>query len=191
MARAIVNTVSFQEVGSYLITASAVTPANYLYCDGSSLLRATYTELFAKIGTAHGAADGTHFNLPDCRGRFVRGQADGSANDPDRSTRTAMATGGATGDNVGSVQINATKKNGLSASAGNESAHTHIQSKAVGGGSLTRGYAVYMSSDGILPDTSAPTQAGTAHNHTITVGEGDNETRPLNINVRYYIRYQK
>jgi len=38
----------------------------YLLCDGRAVSRTTYDELFAKIGTAYGAGDGsTTFNLPD------------------------------------------------------------------------------------------------------------------------------
>lgn len=44
-------------------------PAGWLLRDGSSLLRTDYPDLFAVIGTTYGAADGTHFSLPDERGR--------------------------------------------------------------------------------------------------------------------------
>ena len=45
-------------------------PAGYFECDGSSLLRSAYPELFAAIGTLHGAADALHFNIPDHRARL-------------------------------------------------------------------------------------------------------------------------
>jgi len=48
-------------------------PGGWLLCDGSSLLRASYPALFAAIGTVHGAADGTHFSLPDLRDKFIVG----------------------------------------------------------------------------------------------------------------------
>lgn len=53
--------------------AGSTAPTGWLLCDGSSLLRATYPRLFSVIGTTYGAADGTHFNVPDCRGRFLIG----------------------------------------------------------------------------------------------------------------------
>ena len=40
-------------------------PAGYLLCNGASLVRASYAALFSAIGTIYGAADGSHFNLPD------------------------------------------------------------------------------------------------------------------------------
>lgn len=83
-------------------------PAGYLFCDGTSYLRTDYPTLFATIGTACGAADGTHFNVPDKRGYFPRGtdnMGSGAAGrDPDAASRTAMNPGGNTGNNVGSVQ---------------------------------------------------------------------------------------
>lgn len=45
----------------------------YLVCDGTSLVRADYPDLYAAIGTTYGAADGTHFSLPDFRGIFPKG----------------------------------------------------------------------------------------------------------------------
>ena len=39
-------------------------PDGFLLCDGSSVLRSVYSELFALIGTTYGSVDGTHFNLP-------------------------------------------------------------------------------------------------------------------------------
>ena len=49
-------------------------PAGTLLCFGQSLLRADYAALFAIIGTTYGAADGTHFTLPDTRGRVIAGK---------------------------------------------------------------------------------------------------------------------
>lgn len=42
-------------------------PRNWLPCDGRSLVRADFARLFDALGTAYGAADGTHFNIPDLR----------------------------------------------------------------------------------------------------------------------------
>lgn len=94
--------------GSVLPFAGSSAPTGYLVCDGTQVSRTTYAALFAAIGTAHGNGNGTTtFHLPDYRGRFLRGKDGGAARDPDRATRTAMATGGATGDNVGSIQADA------------------------------------------------------------------------------------
>lgn len=94
-------------VGSELLWPSETPPDGFLEENGASLVRATYPALFAKIGTMYGAADGTHFNLPDARGRFPRIWAHGQATDPDRAARTVPAAAGATivaGDHVGTNQ---------------------------------------------------------------------------------------
>lgn len=49
-------------------------PAGYLVCDGREVSRAANANLFAAIGTIHGAGDGsTTFNLPDFTDRFPLG----------------------------------------------------------------------------------------------------------------------
>lgn len=91
--------------GSVLTFAGSVSPVGFLLCNGDAVSRSTYSALFSVLGESHGQGDGsTTFNLPDYRGRFLRGVTGGSANDPDAAGRTAMATGGNTGNNVGSVQ---------------------------------------------------------------------------------------
>lgn len=83
--------------------ANAV-PDGWLLCDGTEVDRAADSALFAVIGTAHGEGDGfTTFRLPDYRGAFLRGVDHGRGLDPDRNTRGNF-TGGATGDQVGSLQ---------------------------------------------------------------------------------------
>jgi microcystin-dependent protein len=70
-----------QVVGGFgLIPTGAITqfagsaaPNGYLLCDGTSYTRTAQAGLFAVIGTAYGAADSTHFNVPDMRGFFPRG----------------------------------------------------------------------------------------------------------------------
>jgi microcystin-dependent protein len=50
----------------------SLAPTEYLLEDGSAVSRATYSALFAAIGTTYGAGDGsTTFNLPDSRGRVA------------------------------------------------------------------------------------------------------------------------
>lgn len=59
----------------WMAQASVGIPQGFLLCDGSAVLRTTYSNLFDIIGTAWGAGDGnTTFNLPDLRDRTVIGQ---------------------------------------------------------------------------------------------------------------------
>lgn len=90
-----------------MITAWAgdVAPTGWLICDGTAVSRTTYSTLYALVGNRFGQGNNTTtFNVPDLRGRFLRGADGGSARDPEAASRTAMNTGGATGSNVGSVQ---------------------------------------------------------------------------------------
>lgn len=59
-----VNISDSQPVGQIIDSASDSVPAGYLPCDGRSLLRSDYPDLFKKIGTKYGAEDDEHFNLP-------------------------------------------------------------------------------------------------------------------------------
>ncbi|MCG8418828.1 MAG: phage tail protein [Proteobacteria bacterium] len=91
-------------VGALIAFAGQEAPSGWMLCDGRELSRVEYAELFAAIGTLHGAGDDmTTFNLPDLRGRFLRGVDHGSGNDPDAVAR-AMPDGD-TGDVVGSLQV--------------------------------------------------------------------------------------
>ena len=138
-------------------------PSGFLECNGASLLRASYADLFAAIGFAWGAADGTRFNLPDLRGRFPRGWDHGASRDPDKATRTASNLGGNIGDNVGSVQT------------GQVGPHAHPShmnltvGTDVGGHSIREGNGPQWIEDGELSTGS--------------------ETRPINANVMYCIKY--
>jgi microcystin-dependent protein len=160
-------------VGSVIAFAGTSAPTNYKICDGSSLSRSEYAKLFSAIGTAHGAPDADSFNLPDYRGRFLRG-VDGSAgNDPDKATRTAMATGGSTGNNVGSVQSDAFQGHwhNINRSDTLNAGGTQI---ANGSGSVSADtYVKNPVTDGVngVPRTSS-------------------ETRPKNAYVNYIIKYQ-
>lgn len=148
--------------GSILTFAGSTAPTGFLECAGAAVSRVTYADLFTAIGITHGQGNGsTTFNLPDYRGRFLRGYAHGSTLDPDRASRTAMATGGATGDNVGSVQAEAFKT------------HTHtVDQSGTDSGISVRFESTAAASDGTLT----------------TNATGGNETRPVNAYVMYCIK---
>jgi len=71
------NPVRDVPVGSITAFGGASAPAGWLVCDGAAVSRSVYADLFAVVGTLHGAGDGAStFNLPDLRQRFVLGKAD-------------------------------------------------------------------------------------------------------------------
>lgn len=136
-------------------------PADYLICDGSPVSRTTYANLYAAIGDAFGEGDGVNtFNLPDLRGRFLRGVDAGAGRDP--GGRTEMNPGGNAGDNVGSIQDEAFKS------------HAHDQRTKVG---------AYAGNTGIFGASASNDQSGGP-----TGFVGGAETRPKNANVNFIIK---
>lgn len=83
-------------VGEIKIWPGSSIPSGFLACQGQSLLRATYPDLFTAIGTTYGAADGTHFTLPDLGGRVVAGKEA-------TATRLTTAVGGVDGATLNSA----------------------------------------------------------------------------------------
>ena len=82
-------------------------PDGWLVCNGATISRTTYADLFAAIGTTFGAGDGTTtFKLPDYQGDFLRGylsgtssaigtrQAEGLPNHTHNVTIPAQSSGG-------------------------------------------------------------------------------------------------
>ncbi|MFH1811397.1 MAG: tail fiber protein [Pseudomonadota bacterium] len=153
--------------GTVVAFAGATPPAGWALCDGQTLSRTTYPELYAAIGDAHGAPNGSSFNVPDLRGRFVRGVAGSTSNDPDKDTR-ARALEGA------DISANGNKGNAVgSRQLGAMASHTHgyqqaySQGLSVAGG----GFVAFNANTGA---TSAAT--------------GGSENRPVNIYLNYIIK---
>lgn len=160
--------------GSIIAYSGTSDPAGYMIADGRAVSRTTYSTLFAAIGTTYGSGDGsTTFNLPDLRGRFLRG-VDGAAGvDPNAATRTAMASGGNTGNNVGSVQADAIQghKHNLTSTA---------WGLAIAGGSND---AASVGQRESITGTNGPVTDGTNGTPRIS-----SETRPVNAYVNFIIK---
>lgn len=61
-------------IGSIIPYGGATAPAGWFICDGTELVRSTYPELFAVIGTSFGTpSDNTKFKLPDLREATTKG----------------------------------------------------------------------------------------------------------------------
>jgi microcystin-dependent protein len=112
-------------------------PSGFLFCNGASLLRANYVALFAAIGTIYGAADGTHFNLPDCRDKMAICASQDVSGVPKTNVTGALTqsggsitlthAGGAVARGVSGVVtvVESTHMHSLPANSGAGSAHTH------------------------------------------------------------------
>lgn len=61
-------------IGAILAYGGSAAPVGWMICNGAAVSRTTYAALFAAIGTAFGAGDGsTTFNIPDLREATTKG----------------------------------------------------------------------------------------------------------------------
>lgn len=161
-------------IGTILPYGGSTEPKDgWLFCDGRSLSRGDeYKKLYEVIGSNFGAPDENHFNLPDLRGRFVRGVDAGAGRDLDVKSRLASQKGGNVKDAVGSTQEDDFEKHNHSATVqwaryyrrnSNDNPYTFCikdNSKAV-----------------TMGDIALPVK-----------DEGGSETRPKNIYVNWIIK---
>lgn len=141
--------------GTVMAWTSSTVPAGWLECNGAAISRSTYAELFGAIGTTYGVGDGsTTFNIPDYRGQFLRGWANGQSTDPDRASRTNRGDG-TTGDAVGTKQAGATASHTHSATLSASVNGTLNTTATASGSTLT------VSTSGTL-STTATLSGGTA-----------------------------
>lgn len=85
------GTVSFYSPGLMSLYAGSTAPTGWLLCDGSSLVVATYQDLFNKIGYTYGGS-GLNFNLPNLTGRTVFGLDDMGSSASQRVTVSGSTT---------------------------------------------------------------------------------------------------
>jgi hypothetical protein len=160
-------------IGTVVAFAGPAAPTGYLLCDGAAVSRSTYKDLFAVLGTTWGIGNGsTTFNLPDLRGRFLRGVDGGAGRDPGRGLGSAQdcATGaprsGQFAVTAGSHQHQLPTYNGVSG-GGHE----------IGNGNWGQDWvpAEWTQNDG-------------SHSHTVS--GWDAESRPINVAVQFIICYR-
>lgn len=183
--------------------ASFRAATGWALCNGDTVLRATYSDLFANIGTAwdlcvnpltgvqYSAPSGLEIRLPDLRGAFVRGV--GSPSGLDAVTLAGW-------------QTNKTSLNGLGNTSHTHSIdHDHSAFNTASGGSHTHTYQDEHSGgsgdgyDGSGEVDTAVTGGTGNHIHTIDIPAfsgtsgasaltGYSETRPNNVGVNYIIK---
>jgi microcystin-dependent protein len=161
--------------GDVTASASALSAAGWLACNGGALDISSYPTLYQVIATRYGAPNSSCFCLPDFRGLFLRGMqgqlASGqSPMDPDYENRTApqpnLQYPGNEGNNVGSIE------------SSQFASHNH---------NYTYNNSYWSCADTAIGDhaeNNSPVTWTSGTNSTLT------ETRPDNINVNYMIKAQ-
>ena len=156
-------------------------PTGWLLCDGQEISRSEYRNLFNAIETAWGHGNNsTTFNLPDCRGLFLRGVSEDSKNDPDVAKRLPQKEGGNSGNKVGSSQEDAIRN-----ITGWFYAHPRGTAFIDFSGSFSRGDNTGTASDFGSKDQGS---AGMNFDASRVVPTGG-DNRPKNIYVNYIIKY--
>jgi len=165
--------------GSVHLMASTTVPSGYEKCNGQALSRTVYADLFAEIGTAFGAGDGsTTFNVPDLRGEFVRGWDDSRGVDSGRNFATA--------------QSDQNKQHNHSASATStvtDPGHNHVY---IDQQAHNEGYRPWKAGDNDCGQRNKNTSnafTGISVSTSVSVAnDGGNEARPRNIAMMYVIK---
>ncbi|GIG88102.1 phage tail protein [Plantactinospora endophytica] len=157
----------------------------WLYCDGTSVPKKDYLDLFLAIGANYGGGR-NDFNLPDLRGRFSRGVDNTSGRDPYVKEREPSAPGGLSGDQPGSVFGSRSGRpvtRPLKTEEGGEHVHNvpHVPKD-------NNAYAIAGDHYGIWRDGSTTTTEAGRHTHEIVDG-GNKETRPVNKAVFFVIKF--
>ena len=143
---------------------------SFKLCNGDELDATAYAELFSAIGRTYGGDESRQvFNLPDLQGMFPRGAAHKSGNDPDVRTRDRASGSSAVVDGVGMKQGHATAAPGtpFTCAVDLPSGTSRQHGETVGGVMKEGGSKTIQTCDG-----------------------GDEDTRPVNVYVNYYIKYQ-
>jgi len=165
-------------------------PTGYKHCNGDAISRSTFSALFAVIGTTYGAGDGSStFNLPDLRGRFIRGvNTSNSGDDPNRA--------------IGNLQSDDNKSHthnlNTTTSTHNITGNVRKISETFAGAGTTSGvFSKLGNQDAPFtpggPDTSSTGgfSINATHSHTINANTNSHgsESRPKNIAMMYIIKF--
>lgn len=180
-------------VGVIEMFAGSTAPNGWLVCDGSTVSRKTYGDLFKIIGTTYGAGNSNDtFTLPDMRGRCPIGVGTGTY-----VTATARTLASTTGAETATLSEANLASHTHTTTVGNQSAnHTHSgttsgvsvnhyhqnYSDGVGSGTMGRaqygfsalggGYAgqLIVGSGANAYSTSYTGYISSDHTHTVTTG---------------------
>lgn len=119
----------------------------WMICDGRSLSKEEYAQLFALIGTTFGSVDGDHFNIPDSRGRVLGSIGSGAG-------LSARTLGQTVGEELHTLTINQMPAH----------THTYIQQDGVQSIAAASGGGTTAADEPTKTSTTSSTGAGQAFN---------------------------
>lgn len=170
------NLMEAPPIGTIIATGCDTTNANtvttlqelgWFPCDGRLISKSNYNALYAVIENIYGTGSTSDFKLPDLRGYFVKGAGGNS--------------------DIGQVLSNSTTgipNNPIITSTTSNHYHTFANLPS-GNKDITKCAGWHLAK---YNSSSTATSYSGAHTHTVT--GGDSESRPVNVNVDYIIRYK-
>ena len=163
------------QIGTF---ARRTAPAGWLVCNGASYLISEYVQLHQAIGRDWTSSSVTQdrFQVPDFRGKFLRGWNDGTTNNPDQNRVWASYQE----DQFKSHNHpnSRTDDAGLHNHRINSSFAQKIYPDNLGGSATISGFV-----------ENATTTTDGNHNHGLNItSEGSSETRPANYPILYCIK---
>lgn len=173
--------------GTIVWWPSGSVPAGWLKCNGANLSTTTYSKLYSVIGNTFGGSGGT-FNVPDIRGRFIRGVDEGAGIDVGRVLGSIQSDDNKSHNHTGTTGNTDLSHSHSGTTNANNRSHTHsgtvnpsgehshhylgvtdVPGPVDNGGGFRRGDR-YTSPSGV--HTHAFTTGGESQNHTHTFSTG-------------------
>jgi hypothetical protein len=199
-----------REIGTIVMSTKGAAGPGELALDGSSKLRSAFPDLFGKQSTAWGAADGTHFTLPNLTdtNRFLRaGGGSGPAVGTYQSNQNAAHSHTVTG--APTVTSLTTDSQGSHTHSATHSGHTHNMAsylawsgQPASNSNGAAGFGVAGAGSNVSTGTgvaSITVGAAGAHTHNVTgtlgigtlgtASSGGTEARPESAAVLMCVRY--
>ena len=130
------TTVSATPSGAIMMFAASSAPSGWLICDGSTISRTTYADLFSAIGTTYGSGDGSStFNLPDFGGKGPMGYKSGNSKFDALNETGGEETHTLTANEIPTHTIYSSKTmQGIGTTAGAHSLVGNVSTTSYGGG---------------------------------------------------------
>lgn len=184
--------------GVVLPYAGGTAPTGWLFCNGQEISQTVYADLYAALlttyntqinpttGSAWAAPAGGNFRVPDYRGVFLRGVGTASGKD-------ATSLGGHQTEKTAANGL-ALSGTGVTAGTGTFAASGHQHNLATSGAdnlvvqAVTTGGVNKAVQTNTAPSNDLRATTSGGGTSTVSLGAGDNETRPINKGVNYIIK---